>query len=187
MSIGRPISDAHRSLSSVCPFWSGPELHLSISILKRLKQHLSIEVFQWPLKNSKPTQVAFYISWKVKIYIMYLVFITVDWWFSSKRPNKPMTWRARTPRNTRSDKPILKWRPGSGNRSLEEETASRTRKSRQNNCSLNRRIKSVIFPHLAFYLNLCSASFLESQSHISTPLLPLTWSYLWYSIQALKP
>ena len=31
---------------------------------------------------------------------------------------------------------------------------------------------NLIFPHLAFYLNLCSASFLESQSHISIPKTP---------------
>ena len=38
--------------------------------------------------------------------------------------------------------------------------------------NVNIYFKSVIFTHLAFYLILCSASFLESQSHISIPIYP---------------
>ena len=80
---------------------------------------------------------------------------------------------------------MRKPRPGCGNRSSEAETASRTRKSRQNNCSLDGTInvyfKSVTFTHLAFYLNLCTASFFRISITHFHPHLPLTWSYPWHS------
>ena len=49
---------------------------------------------------------------------------------------------------------------------------------------VNVHFKSVTFAHLAFDLNLCTASFLESQSHISIPICPSLEATS--DIQALK-
>ena len=80
---------------------------------------------------------------------------------------------------------MRKPRPGCGNRSPDAETAVRKRKLRRGRgnrvktivlwmaqSKVNVYFKYVTFTHLPFSLNLCAASFLESQSHISIPKTP---------------